>query len=146
MWERTLSLYSAGKTFSCTGWRVGYAIGPSDLIAPCIQAQSLIAFCVATPLEMATATAIEQAAENGYFMALGEMLGRKAAVLTAMLTEAGLPVVAPKGGYFLMADCSAMLDPDDPSTVRAPKHLAQFLPCVRSNHSMFKHARCQAPS
>jgi len=39
MWDRTLSVFSVGKTFSCTGWRVGYAVGPEELIAPlkCIQ-------------------------------------------------------------------------------------------------------------
>jgi len=38
MWERTLSIYSLGKTFSCTGWRVGFALGDPNLIKPMIAA------------------------------------------------------------------------------------------------------------
>eukprot|EP00750_Incisomonas_marina_P021015 INCI4133.2.p1 GENE.INCI4133.2~~INCI4133.2.p1 ORF type:complete len:388 (+),score=39.24 INCI4133.2:105-1166(+) len=51
MFEQTLSIYSVGKTFSCTGWRVGYAIGPEHLITPlkCIQAAT--SFGTSTPLQ-----------------------------------------------------------------------------------------------
>lgn len=45
MWDRTISIYSAGKTFSCTGWRVGYGIGPESLIKPMMAAQNWGTFC-----------------------------------------------------------------------------------------------------
>ena len=44
MFDRTISLYSAGKTFSCTGWRIGYAVAPAALCAPLIASQGTISF------------------------------------------------------------------------------------------------------
>lgn len=109
MWDRTVSLYSAGKTFSCTGWRVGYSIGPAHLVQPMIHAQSVISFCVASPLEMAVATAMEAAATNGYFVEYPKMLERKAVFLEEALAGAGLDVVKPQGGYFCMANSDVVV-------------------------------------
>ena len=55
MEDRTFSVYSAGKTFSATGWRIGYCIGAENLIAPLVKAQQLTAFCNAIPLELGVA-------------------------------------------------------------------------------------------
>lgn len=52
MWERTISCYSSGKTFSCTGWRLGFAIGPENLIKPVIAVQNWGTFCVSTPTQV----------------------------------------------------------------------------------------------
>jgi aspartate/methionine/tyrosine aminotransferase len=106
MWDRTISLYSAGKTFSCTGWRVGYSIGPAKLIEPMIYAQSVINFCSANPMEIAVASAMEAAATNGYFDQLPALLEAKADVLGASLANAGLAVVKPEGGYFVVASAA----------------------------------------
>jgi aspartate/methionine/tyrosine aminotransferase len=103
MWDRTISLYSAGKTFSCTGWRVGYSIGPASLVEPMIHAQSVINFCSANPMEIAVASAMQSAVSNGYFDQLPAMLEAKANFLGDALTKAGLGVVQPEGGYFTVA-------------------------------------------
>ena len=55
MEDRTFSVYSAGKTFSATGWRIGYCIADAKLTAPLIKAQQLTAFCNAIPLELGVA-------------------------------------------------------------------------------------------
>jgi len=52
MFDRTISLFSAGKTFSCTGWRVGYCIGPSHLIEPLIYGQSKCIRCFRSSTKM----------------------------------------------------------------------------------------------
>lgn len=52
MWEKTISVYSSGKTFSCTGWRLGFAIGAEKLIKPLIAAQNWGTFCVSTPTQV----------------------------------------------------------------------------------------------
>src|SRR5207247_6867820 len=67
MWERTLTLNSVGKTFSVTGWKVGYAVGAAPLNHALRQAHQWVTFATATPLQAATAVAIEQAAVNGYY-------------------------------------------------------------------------------
>lgn len=66
MFDRTISLFSAGKTFSCTGWRVGYAIAPAHLTTAITKAHSTVPFCGTTPFEVAMASCFEQAQSNGY--------------------------------------------------------------------------------
>ena len=52
MWERTISIYSSGKTFSCTGWRIGYGIGDEKLIKPLVAAQNWSTFCINRPAQV----------------------------------------------------------------------------------------------
>lgn len=66
MFDRTISLFSAGKTFSCTGWRVGYAVAPAPLASAMTKAHSVIPFCGTTPLEVALASCFQQIQHNGY--------------------------------------------------------------------------------
>jgi len=106
MFERTISLFSAGKTFSCTGWRVGYCIGPKHFIEPLIASQGVVAFCSATPLELGISEAFKVAESLGYFSELASKLERKRDSLCEALFAAGMDPIIPKGGYFLMADTS----------------------------------------
>lgn len=82
--DRTISLFSAGKTFSCTGWRAGYAIGPSHLIEGITKAHSTIPFCGTTPFEVALASIFREAEHNGYYDELRETLEVCVAVLVAL--------------------------------------------------------------
>lgn len=66
MFDRTISLFSAGKTFSCTGWRVGYAVAPEHLTGAITKAHSTVPFCGTTPFEVAMASCFKQAQTNGY--------------------------------------------------------------------------------
>jgi aspartate/methionine/tyrosine aminotransferase len=62
MWERTFSVFSAGKTFSCTGWRIGFVVAPPALTGPLADAHTAMNFAAATPLQKACAGAFEAAA------------------------------------------------------------------------------------
>ena len=53
MWDRTLTVSSCGKTFSCTGWKVGWIYGSAKLIQPIMLANQWIQFCVSSPTQKA---------------------------------------------------------------------------------------------
>ena len=108
MFERTMTVFSAGKTFSCTGWRVGYFVAPSRLALPLIKAQSVVAFASATPLELAVASAMTRAEQEGYFDSFPAMLQAKRDRMVAALRAVGLKPIVPQGGYFTMIDSSEM--------------------------------------
>jgi len=114
-WERTVTLSSFGKSFSATGWKIGWAIGPEALITPLRMAHQWIPFVVATPLQAAAATSLRVARENGnaYWRQLREGYARRAATLVAALADTPLHATAPEGGYFVMADISELGYQDD---------------------------------
>lgn len=104
MFERCLTVFSAGKTFSATGWRVGYVIGPKSLISPLVRVHQASNFSTPTPLQVATAIAFERAEELGYFTEFKNSLQAKRDKLCRLLRVAGLAPIVPQGGYFLLAD------------------------------------------
>jgi aspartate/methionine/tyrosine aminotransferase len=104
MWERTVTLGSAGKTFSVTGWKIGWAIAPQHLAHAVLMAHQWIPFAVATPLQEAVAVALERAVDEDYFGWLGAMYQAKRDKLLAALTAVGLTPVAPDGSYFVLFD------------------------------------------
>lgn len=106
MWNQTVSVFSAGKTFSCTGWRLGYIIGPEHLIHPIKTLHAAINFSTTTPLQKSTAQAFSEAKKVSYFDWLPRILQEKRDVFCAGLTQIGVPFVKPEGGYFLVADVS----------------------------------------
>lgn len=119
MWERTISAFSAGKTFSCTGWRLGYCVGPPELIGPLTSTQSVVSFCTAAPLEVGIARAFDEAERRGYFESLASSLRQKRDVLVAALAAAGLRPIVPGGGYFVMTDTSNLSAAGGPSPAAA---------------------------
>eukprot|EP01079_Euglenida_sp_SAG-EU17-18_P002856 gene2856-3451_t len=123
MAERTISLYSAGKTFSCTGWRVGYAIGAPDCIKPLITVQQAAAFCNPVPLEMAVARALEHCAHTEYYSMLAATMQKKRDFLCDHLAKAGMQPVVAQGGYFVMADTSSLPIPSEPDDSNPEKDL-----------------------
>ncbi len=102
MWERTITLGSAGKTFSVTGWKIGWAIAARPLAAALFAAHQWIPFAVATPLQEAVAVALEQVEERGYFHWLRTMYQAKRDKLATVLAEVGLRPVVPQGSYFII--------------------------------------------
>jgi aspartate/methionine/tyrosine aminotransferase len=106
MWERTLTVNSTGKTFSMTGWKVGYAIGPARLTAPLRTVHQFVTFASATPFQEAMATALEQAPELDYYTDLSRDYHRRRDALKIVLDGANLPTLAVSGAYFLMSDVS----------------------------------------
>lgn len=65
MWDRTITLSSCGKTFSVTGWQVGWMIGPKKYIKPVQDLIPCVQFCAATPIQHALTLALKEA-ENSY--------------------------------------------------------------------------------
>ncbi len=113
MWERTLTVNSTGKTFSVTGWKIGYAVGPADLSAALRSAHQWITFATATPLQAAAAVALERAAATRYYDGLRAEYDERRALLADVLAGAGLPTLPVEGSYFIMADISHAGFPSD---------------------------------
>ncbi len=104
MWERTLTVNSTGKTFSLTGWKIGYAVGPAWLNDALRAAHQWITFSTATPLQAAAAAALEGAEAHGYYATFRAEYAERYALLRGLLEGAGLPTLPTEGSYFIMAD------------------------------------------
>jgi N-succinyldiaminopimelate aminotransferase len=102
MAERTLTMSSLGKTFSLTGWKIGWAIGPEEMTRAIRAAHQFLTFAVATPLQRAAAVAL--ASPPSYYDQLRESFRAKRDALCDALEVIGFEVRRPQGGYFVMAD------------------------------------------
>ncbi len=118
MKERTLSLSSAGKTFSFTGWKVGWATGPANLVAAAQAAHQFVTFATATPLQVAVAHALDQLGDSYYKTFIADY-GEKRRFLLAALEAAGLKPAPPQGTYFVLADFTPIHQGDDRAFVRS---------------------------
>ncbi|EIW82416.1 PLP-dependent transferase [Coniophora puteana RWD-64-598 SS2] len=113
MWDRTVTVLSAGKAFAATGWRVGWLIAPESIIKPTLAACTRIVFCTNSPLQEAAAAGLEQATERGFFkQQLKEYQDRRDVLLDAF-TNLGLKYSHPEGSYFVLVDISKVDIPDD---------------------------------
>jgi N-succinyldiaminopimelate aminotransferase len=103
MAERTLTISSLGKTFSVTGWKTGWAVGPRVLVAAVRTAKQYLTFAGGTPFQHAGAVALGLGDE--VYAALASDLRTKRDHLCAGLEAAGLEVLRPAGTYFANVDC-----------------------------------------
>jgi len=113
MWERTLTVSSAGKTFSVTGWKIGWAVGPAHLVRAVAVAHQWLAFSVCTPMQQAIATGIARAEQpyegaTSFYAWLNEDYRRKRDLMCAALKAAGIEPFVPEGGFFIVGDTSAI--------------------------------------
>jgi N-succinyldiaminopimelate aminotransferase len=106
MRERTLRVSSAGKTFSCTGWKVGWVSGPADLVAAVLRVKQFLTFVNAAPLQPAVAVAL--GLPDGYFDDFRAGQQQRRDQLVAGLTEAGFDVLVPEGTYFVTAGIAGL--------------------------------------
>ena len=118
MFERTLTLSSSGKTFSCTGWKVGWAVGPPHLVQAVVAVQQWVNFSAPTPNQDAIAQALLHAREpyqgfDTYYAYLANDYKRKRGILQTALSQAGLTPVSPPGSFFIMADTSQIHVPNE---------------------------------
>jgi N-succinyldiaminopimelate aminotransferase len=105
MWERTVTISSAGKTFSFTGWKVGWVTGPADLVATVMSAKQWLTFSNAAPLQPAVAHALTQ--EAGFYDDLAKDLQAKRDLLVEGLRTLDLEVYEPEATYFVTTDVRA---------------------------------------
>ncbi|TIB01351.1 hypothetical protein E3P96_02399 [Wallemia ichthyophaga] len=113
MWERTLTVGSAGKTFAATGWRVGWVIGHPDLVKATLATTMRIVFCVNSLAQEGTAVGFEEADQNNFFETQRKEYQERRDVLTKHLDQIGLPYTKPAGSYFILADISKVNFPED---------------------------------
>jgi kynurenine--oxoglutarate transaminase/cysteine-S-conjugate beta-lyase/glutamine--phenylpyruvate transaminase len=111
MFEQTLTLSSSGKTFSATGFKVGWCVGPPSLVKAVWAVQQWVNFSAPTPNQDAIAQALVQAKEpyegyDSYYAYLVAEYKRKRGLLSTALESAGMTPVVPPGGFFIMADTS----------------------------------------
>jgi N-succinyldiaminopimelate aminotransferase len=105
MFERTVTISSAGKTFSLTGWKVGWASGPADLVAAVEGAKNWLTYSSGAPLQPAVALALDH--HDAFHRALARDLRRKRDRLCEGLADLGMRVYRPAGTYFVTTDVSA---------------------------------------
>ncbi|KAJ4466150.1 pyridoxal phosphate-dependent transferase [Lentinula edodes] len=113
MWDRTVTVGSAGKSFAATGWRVGWLIGPEYIIRPTLAASTRIVFCSNSPLQEAAAAGLEQVQERKFFQTQTAEYAERRKVLTDCFDTLGLPYTNPEGSYFILLDISRVKFPDD---------------------------------
>jgi N-succinyldiaminopimelate aminotransferase len=104
--ERTLRISSAGKTFSCTGWKIGWATGPQPLVSAVQRVKQFLTFVNAGPLQPAVAVALGLPDE--YFTGFRAALQARRDRLVAGLTAAGFGVLPSEGTYFVTADITPL--------------------------------------
>jgi aspartate/methionine/tyrosine aminotransferase len=111
MWERTLTLSSLGKTFSLTGWKVGWAIGPAELNKAVRSAHQFLTFTTPTPVQHGAVAALD--APSSFYDDLRTGYRAKRDLLAAGLATAGFEVHPTEGTYFTMAGYRALSEDDD---------------------------------
>ena len=113
MYERTITIDSMGKTFSVTGWKVGWAIAPPPLTAALRAVHQFVTFTNAAPFQEALADVLPIAARDGYYAGLRADYARRRDLLTTALRAAELDPLPIDGAYFLLADLRARGVTDD---------------------------------
>jgi aspartate/methionine/tyrosine aminotransferase len=106
MRERTITLSSLGKSFSLTGWKVGWAIAPPHLSAAVRAAHQFMTFSSSTPMQHGAVAVLDRA--SALAKPLVELFARNRDVLSAALSRAGLTPLRSDSTYFVMADHSAV--------------------------------------
>ncbi|HEX6917559.1 MAG TPA: aminotransferase class I/II-fold pyridoxal phosphate-dependent enzyme, partial [Phycicoccus sp.] len=104
MWERTLTISSAGKTFSATGWKVGWVSGPAEAVAAVRAVKQFLTYVGSGPFQPAVATGL--GLPDAVFAGMAGTLQDRRDRLVEGLTRAGLTVSLPHGGYFVVADAA----------------------------------------
>jgi N-succinyldiaminopimelate aminotransferase len=102
MAERTVTISSAGKTFSFTGWKVGWVTGPAELVRTVVAAKQWLTFSNAAPLQPAVAHALRH--EAGFYDSLAKELETKRDLLVEGLRALEMEVYPPEATYFVTTD------------------------------------------
>src|SRR6266513_1066600 len=108
MFERTVTVSSAGKLFSMTGWKIGWVYGIPDLVQAALGAHQFVTFAVHHPSQEAIAYALNL--PDTYYNTFQSMYEKKRQLILTSLEGSGLKSCVPEGTYFVMADYSDVFD------------------------------------
>ena len=123
MAERTVTISALSKTYSVTGWRVGWAIAPAPLMAGIRPVHDFLTVAAATPLQVAGITALGLG--PAYYEGMQAGYAERRDVMLRVLADSGFEVDSPPAGaYYVMADCSHLGLGDDVATAR---HLVEHV-------------------
>ena len=135
MWERTITISGLSKTFSITGWRIGYAICDAKWAEAIGNFSDLVYVCAPTPLQMGAAAGVAEL-DDEFFHNLAAKYRKKRELLCGALDEVGLTPCVPQGAYYVLADVSSL--PGDDSKARAMYLLEQTGVASVPGQSFFK--------
>ncbi|WP_314501642.1 aminotransferase class I/II-fold pyridoxal phosphate-dependent enzyme [uncultured Microbacterium sp.] len=144
--ERTLTISSGGKTFSTTGWKIGWIVGPADLIDAVMAVKQFLTYVNGAPFQPAIAVGLRMS--DTFFAETAQSLRSKRDLLGAGLRAAGFTVSIASGSYFTVADAAPLGAADAAEFCRAlpdragvvaipltafvsPEHRAQYATLVR---------------
>lgn len=106
MFERTITCNSLSKTYSITGWRLGYVMGPPAVIQEARKVHDFLTVGAAAPLQEAAVTGLEFPPE--YYAELQASYAAKRDVFLSYLEQTGLPYTKPQGAYYVMVDIGSL--------------------------------------
>jgi aspartate/methionine/tyrosine aminotransferase len=149
MAERTVTINGMSKTYSVTGWRVGWAIAPATISSAIRKVHDFLTVGAAAPLQEAGITALSL--PQSYYDELAQAYAVRRDRLLGILQRTGFRPYPPQGAYYVMADISAFGFPDDVSFVR---HLVEeigvavvpgssFFHDPKDGHSLVRFAFCK---
>jgi aminotransferase len=104
--ERTVSILGLSKTFSITGWRLGYTVAPAEMTRAITLVNDLYFVCAPTPLQLGAAAGFD--APLSYFEELQSGYQQKRDRICEALRQSRLPPIVPEGAYYVLADCSRL--------------------------------------
>ena len=108
MRERTVTISGLSKTFSCTGWRLGYAVAPFEMTSPIRKVHDFLT--VGAPAPLQAAGAIGMAFGTEYYNGIALEYRERRDVMVSALQEAGFKFSAPEGAYYILADFTELSD------------------------------------
>jgi len=122
MAERTVTINSVSKTYSVTGWRVGFALAPAELTSAIRKVHDFLTVGAAAPLQEAAAEAL--GLPDSYYETLAKDYQTRRDTLLPSLRSAGFRCFPPRGAYYIMTDISSFGFPDD---VAFARHLVESI-------------------
>ncbi len=120
MRERTVTIGSAGKTFSFTGWKIGWVTGSPELVTAVRTAKQFLTYVSGGPFQYAIATGL--ALPDSFYAGLGDGLRKRRDLLAQGLRDAGFEVFTPQGTYFITTDIAGLGEPDGLAFCRSLPH------------------------
>ena len=111
MSDRTVTISSMSKTYSITGWRVGYAVAEDGLMEAVRRVHDYVTVCAPSASQRAAVSALKL--PESYYSSIARSYDKKRRILMKGLAEIGFKCVEPEGAYFILADFTELSDKDD---------------------------------